>query len=167
MLDPLWQWLIAPAPDLALLGRALAPGVPVAQMAPIAWVGLIASGLAALSARKIRTAQMPGLLALALILSALMLPHLPRAMMAAALALTLGGSRSGGPAALIATAMLWQALFPSGSALMLTIAAFWLGHALFRRSANDNPFSERYRAIRWVPAPKRHAIEQVTQKSGE
>lgn len=167
MLDPLWQWLIAPAPNLVLLGRALAPGVPVAEMAPIAWIGLIATGLAALIGRTARRGQVPALIALALVLSLLMLPHLPRAMMVAALALTLAGSRSGGPAALIATAILWQALFPSGSALMLTIAAFWLGHALFRRSANDNPFSERYRAIRWVPAPKRHAIEQVTQKSGE
>ena len=167
MIETLWHWLIAPAPNLALPGRALLPGLPIASALPVVWIGVMAAGVAMLVGMLPRRPSRMGLAALAMIVTLLLLPHMPRALMFVALGCSLIGSRSGGPNALLVTALLWSDLFPSGSAVMMTIAAFWLSIALFRLSANDNPFSERYSVIRWVPAPKRHAIEQVTQKSGE
>lgn len=167
MIETLWHWLIAPAPNLELPGRALLPGLSISSALPIVWIGLIAAGIAMLLGTLPRRPSRMGLAALAIILTILLLPHMPRALMLVALGCSLISSRSGGPNALLATALLWSDLFPSGAAVMMTIAAFWLAIALFRLSANDNPFSERYSAIRWVPARSRHVIEQVTQKSGE
>lgn len=162
-----WTWGMAPAPHAVLLGRGLLPGVPLDAIAPVAWIGLMAAGIAQAMTGFPRPPAPAQLAALVLLATALLIPGVPTWFAVAALACCLTDRRAGGPAALIATALLWSALFPTGAALCLSIATVWLARALFHGSANDNPVSERYASNRWVPASVRHANVFKTHKSGE